>query len=204
MELKMDMDAVAQYLADKKSRSLARVRCIGLIAASMLLLAAGWIALRELALQDLPHEVNREILVQEHLGVVLTLKRISLTAYLAKVRSNMLLFDLTRHLGEFPCEGLDDYHSLHEEHPCRRQWKSQITLLWWTAFDGDGPPLGPDILADRWGSPFMLDMSEISCGNYGAWCPEDTVRSPGKDGKLDTADDSVVTIPQHVKRDFTP
>jgi len=203
----MDMDGarrVEEWSAGRLGQCLGRVRLAGMAAAAALLLAAGWTAWREVAVRSLPGVVQARILAQENLGTTLTLKRIALTAHLAKVRGNVLLYDLTRPLGPSACEGLDDYRSLPGDHPCRNLWKAQIALIWQTAFDGDGPSLGPEILADRWGSPYLLDMSEISCGLHNAWCPTDSLRSAGADGKLDTDDDIMVSLPQHVKRDFKP
>ena len=204
LDSEAEADGLARSLAAKKRRSLGRVHLAGLIAATALLLAAGWLMWREIGLERLPGAVAAEGLAQEDLAQILVLKRISLSVHLAKVRRNMLLYYLTPPQDYQACAGLADSRALPEDHPCRRLWESQARALWEMAFAGGGPPLGPEILRDRWGSPYMLDASEFSCGLYGEGCPTDGVGSPGRNGKSGTADDLAVTIPQHVKRDFRP
>ncbi len=193
-----DMDGVAHWLERRKRRSLARVRLAALGAAALLLLGAGWIAWRQAGLLRLPQAVQTEVYAQENLGTVLTLKRLSLIAHLAKVRRNALLATITgSSSSEAACAGLKDLRGLPQSSPCRVGWEKALMGIL-SSVPGDVPPTPEEeFLHDRWGAPYILNEAEETCVTND-WCPEDVLRSAGPDGTVNTPDDLIVTIPRHL------
>lgn len=189
----------AAWTSGRQRAALARVRAAGLCLAAVLLCAAAWLGWREARLARLPGETRQAVLAEEAATARLRLKYISEAVYLAKVRRNSLLADITGTLDvESSCTHAGDLRGLPDSSPCAAKWRDALRRTWAAAFEGDGPPLPEELARDPWGSPYILNQSEASCGHYGNWCPHDVVRSAGPDGRPNTPDDIAETIPQHL------
>lgn len=189
---------VREWVALRERRSLARVRRTGMALAALLLLAAGWTVAREFALQRLPGSVRTDILAQKRAETVLALKRISLTAYLAKVRANSLLADITGNGStQSACAGLDDLRAVPPHSPCRTAWENALGTIQQAAAVPVPPVQEERLLQDPWGAPYLLNEAELGCATSD-WCPEDTLISAGPDGRINTPDDLLATIPRHL------
>jgi hypothetical protein len=192
------MDAAAWSLARERA-ALNRTRLAALCLCLALCVAAGWLGWREARLTALPEVTKAELAVQGVNDTRLRLKQLSLALYLAKVNRNALLSDVLGITGtEELCISQDDLRRLPADSPCSVSLRSAMETVWALSYRGDG--LRPDatLLRDFWGSSMMLNLSEQSCGHYGAWCPEDTIGSAGPDGKPNTPDDIREAVPQHL------
>jgi hypothetical protein len=190
---------LSDWIASRERSAVRRVRTVGLSLAAVLFALTAWLGWREVKLAPLPKYVGEAVQAEEHNGARLRLKKLSAIIYLAKVRENSLLSDMTaqRDLSG-PCLQLDCMRGLDASSPCVVAWESFLMNIWNTAFTIDAPPIWVDMLRDPWGAPYLLDQSESSCGKFGEWCPPDTVRSAGVDGKGDTGDDIIEAVPNHV------
>ena len=195
---------VQSWLAARRAAARRRVTLVCAALALCLALAGGWLGWREKALSALPAASAASASEHKALQARLRLKELALAFHLAKVRRNALLPDL---LGLRDIEGLclqgggqpaSDLRGIDEASPCRARWRHAAVTLWDAAFGPDGPPLPERLLIDPWGSPILLNMSEVSCGQFGPWCPPDALRSPGPDGTPNTPDDIVEAVPQHL------
>lgn len=188
---------LSEWIVSRERSALRRVRLVGLGFAALLLALTVWLGWREATLAPLPRYAAEAVQAENTVTTRLLLKRLSEVAYLAKVRENSLLADMT---GRFdisaPCIELDSMRGLDPASPCALAWEKILTKIWKAAFGPDAPPIWAEMHRDPWGAPYLLDQSEASCGNYGPWCPHDVVSSAGPDGKASTDDDIRETIPQ--------
>ena len=192
------MDLTAWIEAGRRTR-LRRVRLAGLVLAAGLCGAAVWLGTREVRLQALPSATDQDILRQEKLTASLDLIALANTLYLAKLRSGKTLKDITGNAGtENACLQLDDLRRLPQDHPCRRDWREALEKVWRTAHPQGDAPLERRYEKDPWGSPYLLGETEYICGSIPGWCPQDSIRSAGPDGRPGTQDDLGYPVPQHL------
>jgi len=190
---------VAGWVLSRESQALRRVRAAGLAALLALCAAAGWLAWREAALSGLDARTRETLGKQVEAATLLDLKHFALVAYLAKVKNNTLLADLTGRFDlDAPCFIPADLRGLPPDTPCAANWDKALAVIWAAAFGPDAPPVPPELKRDPWGAPYVLNQSEKSCGSFGAWCPSDSLTSAGPDGRPDTPDDIQAPIPQHL------
>lgn len=191
--------ALEDWIEGREKAAIRRVRLAGLAALALLLGAAAWLGWREAGLAGLPARTGEAAAAQASSETLLRLKQFAHVAYLAKVRQNALLFDL---LGQRDLEGLcvgeADLRGLPDNSPCAAGWQEALETIWTSAFGADAPPIPGELRRDRYGSPYLINQSEFSCGRYGAWCPPDAVRSAGPDGRAGTPDDIQAAIAQHL------
>lgn len=198
------MDLARWIEAGRRAR-LRRVRLAGLVLAAVLCGTATWLAAGEVRLRSLPATTDQEILRQEKLTASLDLIALTNVLYLAKLRSGKTLMDITGHAGtEASCLQLDDLRRLPDDHPCRRAWREAIENIWQAAHPRDDTPLERRFEQDLWGSPYLLNETEHICGSIPGWCPQDSLRSAGPDGRPGTPDDLGYPVPQHPIRKQTP
>lgn len=192
------MQDTLAWVAHRQRQALTRVRRAGMTLAALLLLAAGWCAWREITVERLVRTVQADVLATKNVETVLTLKRVSLTAHLAKVRNTMLLADITGNASsESPCAGIDDLRGLPPDSPCRTTWSNALRAIQLAASVPSPPIQEERLLHDPWGVPYLLNEAELGCVTSD-WCPEDTLRSAGPDGKNNTADDLLATVPRYL------
>ncbi|WP_243358440.1 hypothetical protein [Fundidesulfovibrio terrae] len=190
---------LAAWIDSRERAALARVRLAGLCLAAALLALAAWLGFREARLAPLPGYAREAVRAEYAIEERLRLKSLSSAIYLAKVRRNSLLKDITGDFGlSAPCSKLDDMRGLAPASPCAAAWDAALARIWKAAHGPDAPPVPEALKRDRWGAPYLLDQSEASCGLFGVWCPPDVVSSAGPDGKPNTDDDIQETIPQHL------
>ena len=188
-----------EWISGRERTALRRVRTVGLGLAAVLVVLAVWLGWRESKLSPLPKYVGEAVQAENTTSARLGLKMLSMVAYLAKVRENSLLADMTgRHDISAPCLQLDCMRGLDASSPCAIAWENILTRIWKAAFGLEAPPIWADMLRDPWGAPELLDQSEASCGKYGEWCPQDVLSTAGPDGKANTGDDIQEPIPQHL------
>lgn len=189
---------LAAWISGRERAAVRGVHLWGLCLCGALLLAAGWLGWREARLPGIS-SAEADVGVQMARETRLRLKQLSMTLYLTKVNRNALLSDVLGITGtEELCVGQDDLRRLSADSPCAVSLRSAMDRVWVLSNGADG--LRPDatLLRDLWDSPLLLNLSEQSCGRFGAWCPEDTISSAGPDGKLNTPDDIRETVPQHL------
>lgn len=194
------MADVAAWNRMREREALWRVRRAGLIALLLLACVAGWLGWREVKqIGPLPRATAGSLAREETARVTLRLKQLATVIYLAKVRKNALLADVTGEFGmEAPCVEAGRLSGLPEDSPCSMGWKKALDRIWLAAFGDGAPPIPLEFLRDPWSAPYLLEQSESSCGHFGTWCPPDSVRSTGPDGAPNTADDVIVAVPQHL------
>ena len=189
---------LAAWISHRERAAVRGVHLLGLCLCGVLLAATGWLGWREARLPGMSSaEVGLD--AQMTRETKLRLKQLSLALYLAKVNRNALLSDVLGITGtEELCVGQDDLRRLPADSPCSVSLRSAMERVWTLSYGADG--LRPDatLLRDLWDSPLLLNLSEQSCGRFGAWCPEDTISSAGPDGKLNTPDDIRETVRQHL------
>jgi hypothetical protein len=190
---------LSAWVASRERGALKRVRTVGLGLAGILFILTVWLGWREARLTSLSQHVEGALQAENRHTTRLRLKALSQVIYLAKVRANSLLADMTDKSDlSAPCLQLNCMRSLDASSACVVAWETNLTRIWKAAFSLDAPPTGAEMQRDVWGAPYLLDQSEASCGNYGAWCPHDVVSSAGPDSKPNTDDDIHETIPQHL------
>lgn len=190
---------LSAWISGRECAALRGVRLYGLCLFGALLAATAWLGWREARLAGLPEATRAETVAQEIVDARLRLKQLSLALYLTKVTRNSLLSDILGITGtEEKCLGLDDLRSLPADSPCAASLRIAMETVWAVSCGECGAKLDEAILRDPWGSPVMLNLSEQSCGKYGAWCPEDTISSVGPDGKPNTSDDMRETVLPHL------
>jgi len=188
---------LTEWVLARERAALGRVRLTGMGLALVLCAVAGWLGIRQMRLSALPQATSQAVMAQSVAQAHLRLKSLALTAYLAKVRGNSLLMDVTGKPDvESPCVGLSDLRGLPDSSPCAALWLQSLRRIWAAAIGPAAPPIPEHLLRDPWGAPYLLNQSEESCGHFGAWCPPDAIRSAGPDGKPDTPDDITEAIPQ--------
>jgi hypothetical protein len=180
--------------------ALWRVRRAGIAALLILACAAGWLGWREVKQTGpLPGATAGSLAREDAAKAALRLKQLAMVIYLAKVRENALLIDVTGEKStEAPCMEAGTMTGLPADSPCAAMWDKTLAIIWRAAFGDGAPPVPDDLKRDPWGAPYLLEQSEASCGRYGAWCPPDSIRSAGPDGAPNTADDVNVAVPHHL------
>jgi hypothetical protein len=194
---------LAAWVDARQRLALGRMRRLALALALILLAGALWLGFRQARLAGLP-AANREALAgQSALQARLRLKELALAAYLAKVRGNCLLMDLT---GRFDvaeqCRNQPSLHGLPDSSPCAALWLESLRRIWARALGPDAPPVPDRLRRDPWGSPYLLDQTEAVCGQLGAWCPKDTIGSAGPVGLANGPGVIIEAIPQHLGPSF--
>lgn len=190
---------LSAWISGRERAALRGVRLFGVCLCGALLVVAGWLGWREARLAGVPEATRAETVAQEVADARLRLKQLSLALYLAKVTRNALLSDVLGMTGtEEKCLGLDDLRSLPAESPCAASLRTAMETVWALSCGEGGAKLDETTLRDSWGSPNMLNLSEQSCGHFGAWCPEDTIGSAGPDGKPNTPDDIRESVLPHL------
>jgi hypothetical protein len=190
---------LAAWIAGRERAALARLRLAALAMALILFALAAWLGVRQVRIAALPTATREAVARQSVAQARLRLKELSLAAYLAKVRNNSLLADVT---GQFdlttPCNALPTLRGLPDSSSCAENWLGSLRLIWTRAFGPDAPPIPEHLLRDPWGSPYLLNQAEAVCGHYGTWCPKDTIGSAGPEGRPNAPENIIEAIPQHV------
>lgn len=190
---------LSAWISGRERAALRGVRLYGLCLCGALLAATAWLGWREARVAGIPAAARAEVAQEAVKDARLRLKQLSLTLYLAKVTQNALLTDIPGVTGtEDKCLGLEDLRSLPADSLCAASLRKVMQRVWALSGGEGGPKLDDASLRDPWNSPFVLNLSEQSCGKYGSWCPEDTIGSAGPDGKADTRDDIRESVPQHL------
>lgn len=191
--------SLEDWIQGREKAALRRVRLAGSAALALMLCAAAWLGWREAGLRGLPARTGEAVAAQASSETLLRLKQLAHVAYLAKVRQNALLYDL---LGQRDLEGLcaggGDLRGLPDGSPCASGWLGALGTIWTSAHGAEAPPVPGEFKRDGYGSPYLLNQSEFSCGHFGSWCPPDAVRSAGPDGRPGTPDDIQAAVPQHL------
>ena len=190
---------LAGWTLTRERAALGRVRTMGMCLAAVLLALGAWLGCREAKLAPLPGYARAAVAAEEVITTRLGLKMFSLAVYTAKLRRNSLLVDIT---GKFdlsaPCIQMKNLHGLEDSSPCAAQWDDALTSIWKAAYGAGAPPIPAELRRDLWGSPYLLDQSEVVCGLFGEWCPHDVISSAGPDAAPNTDDDIRETTPQHL------
>jgi len=190
---------LSAWISGRERAALRGVHLYGLCLCGALLAATAWLGWREARLAGLPEATRVETVAQEVVDARLRLKHPFIAVHVAKVTRNALLVDVIGCLGnEALCMQIDDLRNLPEDSPCFSGLRDALGKVFSASYGAGGPALDENLLRDPWGSPLMLNASEQSCGHFGAWCPEDTIRSAGVDGKYNTPDDIVHTLLPHL------
>lgn len=194
------MEDVAAWNLRREREALWQVRRAGLAVLLILACVAGWLGWREIKkLGPLPKLTQDAQKREAASAATLTLKQLAVVAYLAKVRENALLMDVTGDLGvESPCIDAGPITGLPSDSPCAANWDKALTAIWRAAFGNAAPPIPDGLRRDSWKAPYLLNQSEWACGRFGVWCPPDAIRSAGPDGLPNTPDDTNVAVPQHL------
>lgn len=190
---------VLDWIAARERAALRRVRLTGIGLALVFCIATAWLGWREAGVSRLPGWTHQAGTAFTEIDAILRLKLISKVAHLAKVRGNTFLYSIIGNSEQSQvCQtkGLDT--TLQEMPACASAWENALRRIWAVAFGQGGPPIPAELFRDPWGSPYVLDYSEVLCGSYGSWCPHDVASSAGPDGKVATPDDIDETLPQHL------
>ena len=112
-------------------------------------------------------------------------------AFKAKKILKRPLFEITGSRCSYcPCGNLRKIKKISSTDPCAKAWDSALKKIYKVV---EGASVIPErYLRDPWGSPYAPDENERENGERD--CRNDTVRSVGEDGILETYDDIVVYI----------
>lgn len=192
----MSVSQASLWAARRRAALMRPARWFAAGAACLVLLAGGWLALREARLQRLPGQTASAVAALRAEQAMLRLKHLALAANLAKVLNNSLLADITGELSsEQPCVHAPRLDQSGPDSPCAARWDRALGVIWAKAF---GPQAGPPpdwLRRDPWGRPVLLNEGESVCQSPVVNCVNDTLRSAGQDGVVNTADDLTASIP---------
>jgi hypothetical protein len=190
---------LAAWVEARQRLALGRVRRLALALALILMAGALWLGYRQARLAGLPAATREALAGQSSLLARLRLKELSLAIYLAKVRGNCLLVDVTgrRDVTE-QCINQPTLRGLPDSSPCAALWLESLRRIWARALDPDAPPIPDRLKRDPWGSPFLLNQTEAVCGQLGAWCPKDSIGSAGPVGLANGPGVVTEGVPQHL------
>ncbi|WP_243439735.1 hypothetical protein [Fundidesulfovibrio soli] len=192
----MSASQASQWAARRRAALMRPARWFAAGATCLILLAGGWLALREARLQRQPGRTDQAVAALRDEQVMLRLKHLALAANLAKVLNNSLLADITGELStEHPCVQAPRLDGHGPDSPCAARWNRALDAVWAKAF---GPQAGPPpdwLRRDLWGRPVLLNEGESVCQSPVVDCVNDTLRSAGPDGVVNTADDLIARVP---------
>ncbi|GAB6038580.1 hypothetical protein JCM15519_31390 [Fundidesulfovibrio butyratiphilus] len=189
------------WMAGRRRETLRRAARQGVCVGALLMCALVWLGVREAAMPARAEAAREAVRLEQVETTGVTLKRLGLVAYLAKVRQNDLLATITgRPNSEDPCVGLADLPALPADSPCIANNESALKSVWRAALGPQAPPEEPLTFHDVWGMPILLNEAEYVCSRGDGWCPNDTLRSVGPDGSHRTADDMLESVVPFVYR----
>lgn len=147
------------------------------------------------------HAARQAVRLEQVRSTAISLKRLGLVAYLAKVRQNDLLANITgRPNSEDLCVGLAGLAALPADSPCIANNLNALESIWRAALGEHAPPVEFSTFHDAWGAPILINEAEYLCARGNGWCPSDTLRSVGPDGSHRTDDDMFESVVPFVYR----
>ena len=189
------------WIARRRRKALARAarQMAGL--GAILACALVWLGAREVGMGGRAEAARQAVRLEREHASAITLNRLGLVAYLAKVKRNDLLAKITgRPNSEDACMGLNGIPALPEDSPCIANNLHALESIWRAALGEHAPPVEGSTFRDAWGAPILINEAEYICARGDGWCPSDTLRSMGADGAHNTSDDMIESVAPFVYR----